>query len=106
METLPVSLEAVEQAARDLAPHLPPTPLQRSEAFSAAAGCEVWLKLESAQPIRSFKVRGALNRVLAMSPEERSRGFVTASAGNHGLGVAYAARTFGAPAAVFVPLNA
>jgi len=106
LETLPISLEAVEQAARDLAPHLRPTPLQPSRALSEATGAEVFLKLESVQPIRAFKVRGALNKLLRMSAEERSRGVVTASGGNHGLGVAYAASVFGAPAAIYLPTTA
>ena len=106
MEVTPVSVEAVEQAARDLAPYLPPTPLQPSRAFSKAAGCDVYLKLESVQPIRSFKLRGALNKILRMDPADRVRGFITASAGNAGQGVAYAAMTFGAPAVVYVPESA
>ena len=61
------------------------------------------MKLESVQPVRSFKVRGALNRVIEMSPGERSAGVITASAGNHGLGVAHAARAFGMAATIHVP---
>jgi len=98
--------EAVEQAARDLRPHLQPTPLQYSRAFTAKAGCHVHLKIETIQPIRAFKVRGALNKVLRMPSEERSAGVITASAGNHGQGVAYAAQAFGVPATVYVPENA
>ena len=106
MDTLGVSAEAIERAALDLRPYLKPTPLQFSRALSADTGCEVHLKLESVQPIRAFKVRGALNKVIRMTPEERSRGLITASAGNHGLGVAYAATTFGIPATVYVPIQA
>ncbi|MGH7903385.1 MAG: threonine ammonia-lyase [Candidatus Dormibacteraceae bacterium] len=101
-----VSAADVERAAKDLGPHLPATPLQYSPAFTAKAGCHVHLKIETVQPIRAFKVRGALNKILNLSPEERARGVITASAGNHGQGVAYAARAFGAPATVFVPENA
>ena len=97
---------AVELAARELRPYLAPTPLQLSRAFSTKAGCEVHLKLESVQPIRAFKVRGALNKVIRLHPDQRSSGVVTASNGNHGLGVAYAAQTFGAPATVYVPEGA
>ncbi len=106
MDTLSISAETIEQAARDLAPYLKPTPLQFSRAFTSKARCEVHLKLEGGQPIRAFKVRGALNKLLRMTPGERSRGVVTASAGNHGQGVAYAALTFGIPATVYVPSNA
>jgi threonine dehydratase len=101
-----VTAAAVEQAAQDLRPYLAPTPLQPSSAFTAKIGCPVHLKLETVQPIRSFKVRGALHKLLRTHPEERAAGVVTASAGNHGQGVAYAARTFGVPATVFVPEGA
>ena len=97
---------AVEESAAALRKHLPPTPLQHSPAFSNKAACHVYLKIESSQPIRAFKVRGALNKLIRMHPEERSAGVITASAGNHGLGVAYAARVFGVPATVCVPENA
>lgn len=101
-----VTPEAVEQAARDLSRHLRPTPLQYSRAFTAKAGCHVHIKIEAIQPIRAFKVRGALNKLIRMHPEERSAGVITASAGNHGQGVAYAAAAFGVPATVYVPEGA
>ena len=104
--TTSVSLAAIEQAAQDLAAYLPPTPLQYSRAFTVKTGCHVHIKVEGIQPVRSFKVRGALNKIIRLHPEERSRGVISASAGNHGQGVAYAALTFGIPATVFVPLNA
>jgi threonine dehydratase len=67
----------------------------------------VWLKLECEQPTGSFKVRGASNRFALLTPDERKRGIVTASAGNHGLGVAHAARHFPETVVhVFVPVNA
>ncbi|MDQ6918479.1 MAG: threonine/serine dehydratase [Candidatus Dormibacteraeota bacterium] len=106
MDTLSISADSIEQAARDLAPYLRPTPLQFSRAFTSKAGCEVHLKLEGVQPIRAFKVRGALNKLIRMTRTERAKGVVTASAGNHGQGVAYAALTFGIPATVYVPSNA
>jgi threonine dehydratase len=101
-----VTPDAVEQAARDLAQFLRPTPLQYSRAFTAKAGCHVHLKIEAIQPIRAFKVRGALNKLIRMHPEERSAGVITASAGNHGQGVAYAAAAFQVPATVYVPESA
>ncbi|MDQ3607047.1 MAG: pyridoxal-phosphate dependent enzyme [Gemmatimonadota bacterium] len=82
------------------------TPLQYSDSLSEAAGAEVWLKLENQQPTGSFKVRGACNALLVLSPEQRARGIVTASAGNHGLGVAFAARQCAAAVTVFVPAAA
>jgi threonine dehydratase len=102
----PLTSTAVQEAATALRQHLDPTPLQYSPAFTNKAGCHVHLKIESSQPIRAFKVRGALNKLIAMHPEERSVGVITASAGNHGLGVAYAARAFRVPATVCVPDNA
>lgn len=97
---------SVEAAARDLAAYLAPTPLQYSRAFTDKARCYVHIKVESIQPIRAFKVRGALTKVMRLHPEERSAGVVTASAGNHGQGVAYAAAAFKIPATVYVPETA
>ncbi len=105
-EQVPVTAEGIEQAAADLRTHLQPTPLQYSRAFTAKAGCHVYLKIEGIQPTRAFKVRGALNKVMRLRPEERAAGVITASAGNHGLGVAYAAQAFRIPATVYVPEGA
>jgi threonine dehydratase len=82
------------------------TPLRRSAALSDIAGGDVFLKLETAQPTGSFKLRGAFNALAAMDDETRSRGVIASSAGNHGLGVAFAARHFGVPATIFVPRSA
>ena len=96
----------VERAAQELRSYLSPTPLQYSRAFTDKARCHVHLKIESIQPIRAFKVRGALNKLIRMTPDQRAAGVITASAGNHGLGVAYAAAAFEAPATVYVPESA
>jgi threonine dehydratase len=104
--TAAVTPADVKQASRDLLPHLRPTPLQYSPAFTDKARCHVHLKLESVQPIRAFKVRGALNMLIRMPVEQRAAGVITASAGNHGMGVAYAAATFKATATVYVPETA
>ena len=93
----------IERAALDLRAYLAPTPLQYSRAFTDKARCHVHLKIESIQPIRAFKVRGALNKLIRMTGEQRAAGVITASAGNHGLGVAYAAAAFKSPATVYVP---
>jgi len=82
------------------------TPLRRSAALSALAGGDVYLKLECEQLTGSFKLRGAYNALSQLTVEQRARGVVTSSAGNHGLGVAEAARQLGVPATVFVPSNA
>jgi threonine dehydratase len=98
-----VTPEDVEHAAAGLARFLSPTPLQHSRAFTDKARCQVHLKLESVQPIRAFKVRGALNKLSRMTSAQRDAGVITASAGNHGMGVAYAAAQFETPATVYVP---
>jgi threonine dehydratase len=96
----------VERAAAELRAHLTPTPLQYSRAFTDKARCHVHLKIESIQPIRAFKVRGALNKLIRLPGDQRSAGVITASAGNHGMGVAYAAAAFQVPATVYVPETA
>jgi threonine dehydratase len=82
------------------------TPLVRSPALSTLAHGDVYLKLENQQTTGSFKLRGALNVLATLAPDVRARGVVASSAGNHGLGVAYAAKHFGAPATIFVPFGA
>ncbi|HVS48214.1 MAG TPA: threonine/serine dehydratase [Candidatus Dormibacteraeota bacterium] len=105
-ETEVVTAEDVERAAIGLRSYLSPTPLQYSRAFTDKARCHVHLKIESIQPIRAFKVRGALNKLIRLSDKQRSAGVITASAGNHGMGVAYAAGVFNVPATVYVPETA
>jgi threonine dehydratase len=82
------------------------TPLRRSAALSAIVGGDVYLKLENEQVTGSFKLRGAFNSLAMLTAEVRERGIVAASAGNHGLGVAWSARHFGISATVFVPSGA
>src|SRR5215218_6813507 len=81
------------------------TPIVYADAFSQAFGCHVWLKLESLQKTGSYKLRGAFNNLRNLDPAARSRGVVTASAGNHAQGVAYAARAFdiAGKTTIFVP---
>ena len=102
-----LGLQPILQAQRRIAPFIRPTPLVRSSPLSAQTGGDVWLKLECWQPTGSFKVRGALNKVGLLGPEEKARGLVTASAGNHALGVAFAVQAWGgAGADIFVQANA
>ena len=102
-----LKLDAILAAHARIAPHVRRTPLVHSAYLSARTGGEVWLKAECLQPTGSFKVRGAVNKVGLLSTEERERGVVTGSAGNHGLGVAYAARSWGGVKAdVFCPRSA
>jgi threonine dehydratase len=103
--TLPTAAD-VERARERLAGVARVTPVVRSATFSGIAGRDVWLKAENLQRTGSFKVRGAVNRVAALSDEERARGVVAASAGNHGQAVAWAAREAGVPATIVVPQDA
>jgi len=99
-----LTLDDVRRAAETLRPHLRPTPLRRSGLFPDRP---VHLKLECWQPTGSFKVRGATSLLASLTPAERARGVVAASAGNHALGVAFAARALGGVGAtVFVPATA
>jgi threonine dehydratase len=100
------AVSAVRTAAERLRAFLPPSRLIRHEALSEQLGVEVWFKMELENPTGSFKVRGAYNVLAGLSPEERANGVVASSAGNHGLGVAYAAKAFGAPAMLYVPVTA
>jgi threonine dehydratase len=94
-------------ARKVIQPHAWRTPLTPSVALSRLSGTDVHLKLECWQRTGSFKVRGALNKLAALLPEEWARGAVSASAGNHGLGVAYASQALGLPpVTIFVPETA
>src|SRR5262249_30965225 len=97
--------EQIERARATLRPYLAPTPLRRSFALRPRPA---YLKLECWQPTGSFKVRGATNVLSSLSPDERARGIVAASAGNHALGVAFAAAVTGgrARATLVVPETA
>ena len=103
--TLPPAT-AVESAAACIAPYIQRTRLIRSDELSRIAGVDILLKLENEQRTGSFKLRGALNVMASLSDEERAAGVVASSAGNHGLGVAYAAKQFGVRATIFIPSNA
>lgn len=90
-------------AATRIAPYVRETPLDYSPFFSERCGANVWLKLENLQYTGSFKLRGACNKLLSMTPEERRAGVVAASSGNHGAAVAHAMATLGVDGRVFVP---
>jgi threonine dehydratase len=98
-----IDVRAAYERIRDWIYH---TPLEPSSWLSELAGRPVLLKLENRQETGSFKARGALNFLLQLSPEERVRGVVTASAGNHGQALAWAAARLGVPATVVLPLDA
>ena len=79
--------------------------MERSDFLSDLTGGEVYLKLENQQVTGSFKIRGALNKLLQLSEDEKARGFVTASSGNHAQGLAYASKLLGAESTIVVPEN-
>ncbi|HYX24283.1 MAG TPA: threonine/serine dehydratase, partial [Thermoanaerobaculia bacterium] len=99
-------LADIQAAGRRIAPHLRRTPLLDSGPLpGGAAGGRLLLKLESLQVTGSFKARGATNKVLSLPREGVVRGLVTASGGNHGLGVAFAGRLAGLPTTIYLPAN-
>lgn len=98
--------ERIEAAAARIRPFVAPTELRRSQALSEASGANVYCKLENLAPSGSFKIRGALNKLLSLSTEERRRGVVAASTGNHGAAVAYALAKLEASGVIFVPEGA
>ncbi|HEV2125008.1 MAG TPA: pyridoxal-phosphate dependent enzyme, partial [Chloroflexota bacterium] len=96
--TLP---DAVLKAEARLRPYLLETPL-----WPSPLGDKVFVKLETLQPTGSFKVRGAMNKLLSLGLEQQARGVVTASTGNHGAAVAYGLKQLGMSGVIFVPKNA
>ncbi|MDH4046897.1 MAG: threonine/serine dehydratase [Gammaproteobacteria bacterium] len=90
-------------AANRIKAHVRETPLEFSPSFSEMTGARVWMKLENLQLTGSFKVRGAFNKLLTMTEEERQRGGVAASSGNHGAAIAYAMSKLGIGGIIFVP---
>src|SRR5262245_2725510 len=79
------------------------TPLDYSVALSSLTGCNVYLKLEQLQHTGSFKLRGAMNKILSLAPDQLQQGVIAASTGNHGMGVCYAARAAGTQATIYLP---
>ncbi len=99
-------LSDVLAARRRIAPYLQPTPLYSYPALDTLTGTRIWVKHENHQPIGAFKVRGGLNLISQLGADDRRRGVITASTGNHGQSVAYAAGVFGVRAVVCVPEHA
>ncbi|MBQ1351716.1 MAG: threonine/serine dehydratase [Oscillospiraceae bacterium] len=100
------SITEIEEAYARIKPYIIETPLFRMPTLDPYLGCEVYLKAENMQITGAFKLRGALNRALSLSSEARSNGLVCASSGNHGRGIAYAAKMLGAKATVVMPYTA
>jgi threonine dehydratase len=100
------TVDAVRAAAEHVRTVMPPSRVVRNDPLSATTGQDVYFKLELENPTGSFKVRGAFNVLAGLSAADRAKGVVASSAGNHGLGVAYAAKAFNTPAMLYVPRTA
>jgi len=105
LANLPVTLRDIERAAGVLGDFVKLTNFDRSRTLSDITGASIWLKFENLQFTATFKERGALNRLSALSADERRRGVIAASAGNHAQGVAYHAACLSIPATIFVPVG-
>jgi threonine dehydratase len=108
IEVLPDSptFDDVLAARERIAPHLRPTPLYAYPSLAELVGTGVWVKHENHQAVGAFKVRGGVNLVSQLTADERARGLITASTGNHGQSIAYAARLLGVRATICVPKGA
>lgn len=100
-----LTYEKIREAQERIAPYIRTTPLLRLPALDAALGCQVYAKAECMQNTGSFKLRGAINKLLSLTPDQRKNGVVAASSGNHGRAVAYGSRLLGCTATIVVPLS-
>ncbi|MFO1159927.1 MAG: threonine ammonia-lyase [Reyranellaceae bacterium] len=103
MNELAVSLAGIQDAARRIAGAVVRTPCLKSDTLSRIVGADIWVKFENLQYTASFKERGALNTLLQLTADERKRGVIAMSAGNHAQGVAYHAGRLGIPATIVMP---
>ena len=99
----PPTLNDIYAARERIAPHVPRTPLMQHPLLEAETGLDIWVKHENHNPTGAFKVRGGLNLVGSLPADERERGVVTASTGNHGQSIGLACRLHGVACTVFVP---
>ena len=103
---LAVSLKDIMAASERLAKYVKHTPILRAEKLDETLGCEVYFKPECLQKTGSFKIRGATNKILTLTEEERDKGIIASSSGNHAQGVAFAAKLLGIKATIVLPTNA
>ncbi len=101
-----LTLQEVFHARQTIAPYLRPTPLHHYHGLSKLLQAEVYVKHENHQPVGAFKVRGGVNLISHLSHEEKQRGVITASSGNHGQSIAFAAQLFGVRAGIVLPAGA
>lgn len=100
------TIQDVVRARRTLAPYLRPTPVLSTPSLDRLLGCSAFVKCENLNPTGTFKVRGGINLVANLSLDERQRGVIVSSTGNHGQSVAYAGRLFGVPVIIGAPQQA
>src|ERR1700719_2966343 len=98
-----LTLDDIKAAALRVEGHIERTPCRYSRTLSAITGAEVWVKFENLQFTASYKERGALNRLLQLTDEEKQRGVIAASAGNHAQGLAYHGQRLGVPVTIVMP---
>lgn len=101
-----IELKDVQEAHAKLRPYLKPSPLLFNPWLSDTMDCNVYLKLENMQPIGSFKIRGATYKISCLSENERKKGVIAASAGNHAQGVAWGSKQLGVNATIVMPVGA
>lgn len=101
-----LDLNSIKEARERIASYIVETPLLRLKNLDERLGCEVYIKPECLQTTGAFKLRGAMNKMLMLSPEELARGIVAASSGNHGRAIAYGARLLGTKATIVMPFSA
>jgi threonine dehydratase len=105
MVTSVVNLRNIQEARKAITPFIKRTPLVQSQFLSTSCGCGLFLKLENLQITNSFKPRGVFNKLLHLSADEKSKGIITASAGNHGEAVAFVAQKLNFYARIVVPIT-
>ena len=98
-----LTVERIQQARERISPYIVQTPMLRMKSLDRYLGCQVYVKAECMQTTGSFKLRGAVNKALTLTPEQLKCGIVAASSGNHGKGIAYAAKMLGSKATIVVP---
>lgn len=103
MSFFDIPISSIEKAQERIKSYVSETPIEYSHSLSKIFGRDIYLKLENFSSVRVFKIRGAFNRILSLEENEKNRGVITASSGNHGLAVAYAAKKLGIKAVVCVP---
>ena len=101
----PPTIDDIRAAAQRIEGAVIRTPMLKSRTLSEIIGAEIWLKFENLQFTAAYKERGALNKLLHLTPDERARGVIAASAGNHAQAVAYHAKRLGIPATIVMPVS-